>query len=180
MRAVAFRERFGDRMVWTAQLLEHDLSVKGLPGTGWTAAYCAYDVVGLLDETVKNLASETLEAMRCAPAEYFDLWERSVPYTYPYYSKINTGIEVRVKPGKSCTSHNAGEFCGCSPTNFQGIAFAECYDEAMALFRHPEQPVGHYRCLRHADQDQEVFDKAGWVREDIHGPWPKPPERLAG
>ena len=67
-----------------------------------------------------------------------------------------------------CASFNAGEGFGCCVADeYQGIIFGRCWRQATVLFHHPTEHVGHFRCDEHAAQDHVVFEKAGWLRDEL-------------
>lgn len=42
-----------------------------------------------------------------------------------------------------------------------------CLERAFVRFRHPTLLKGHYRCMKHRDDDKKTFDNAGWIEEGI-------------
>jgi hypothetical protein len=192
LRVVVFREGIStEKKVWVAQVLEHDFATQGDPVKVISPDMVLDQLIDLLDthqllahRLSNNDTCKPVETVPCAPPEYFDLWERSAPRFYahdPNRERVHEpgkknpfpewSLDVRIDPVKYCTSYDPDTDNLTSLyydlTSRHGLIYSVCGSEAFKLFRHPTKPAGHYRCLAHAEQDHEVFQKIGWICVDV-------------
>ena len=190
MRVVISREPISATdKVWVAQLIEHDFAVQTAP---WDRRSRVPTPDGAIDALIDLLDTHQLiclrddfanpvERVRPAPDDVVALWEQGQPFRYhrdPKRERMHEegkpnpfpmwSFDIRLIPIKRCTSYDYGHVAYCSPQNLAASGLmAECEEEAFVMFRHPTLPVGHARCTKCANADQETFDKAGWIRERI-------------